>query len=106
MLNNMDRFANLPKDTHVYCAHEYTLENLKFLSTIDVEGVATSKMLNEVTEKRDADIATVPTTIGRELEYNLFMKCREEKTQQLVNRKSPVDVMARLRELKNQFRSV
>ena len=105
MLKNMDRFGTLPLDTHVYCAHEYTLENLKFLSTIDADGVATSKMLNDVTEKRNAGISTVPTTIGRELQYNSFMKCREERTQFLVNRKSPVDVMARLRELKNEFRS-
>ena len=106
MLNNMDRLGKLPLDTKVYCAHEYTLENLKFLSSIDPNGSATSTMLNEVTEKRNADVATVPTTIGRELEYNLFMKCREELTQSLVDRKSPVDAMARLRELKNQFRSV
>ena len=106
MLNNMDRLGKLPHNTEVYCAHEYTLENLKFLSSVDPNGSATSNMLKEVTVKRTADVATVPTTIGRELEYNLFMKCREESTQSLVDRKSPVDAMARLREMKNQFRSV
>lgn len=106
MLNNMDRLGKLPHETQVYCAHEYTLENLKFLATIDPYGSATSKMLNEVTDKRKAEVSTVPTTIGRELEYNLFIKCREEATQSLVDRKSPVETMARLRELKNQFRSV
>jgi hydroxyacylglutathione hydrolase len=33
----MDRFATLPKETQVYCAHEYTLSNLKFLNSIDPE---------------------------------------------------------------------
>jgi hydroxyacylglutathione hydrolase len=101
MLANMDRLATLPPATQVYCAHEYTLGNLKFLSSIDPE--ASSTILDEVIEKRNADISTVPTTIGREMQYNLFMKCREERTQKIVNRKSPIDTMARLRELKNSF---
>jgi hypothetical protein len=37
------------------------------------------------------------------MEYNLFMKCREEKTQTLLGHKAPVQVMATLRELKNKF---
>jgi hydroxyacylglutathione hydrolase len=101
MLRNMDRLGALPSATQVYCAHEYTLGNLKFLASVDPE--CSSKILEEVSQKRDALISTVPTTIGRELEYNLFMKCREERTQTLLNRKSPVDTMARLRELKNKF---
>jgi hypothetical protein len=48
-------------------------------------------------------MSTVPTTIGKELEYNLFMKCREERTQSIVGHKSPVDVMAQLRVMKNKF---
>ena len=67
---------------------------------------ATSQMLSEVTGKRDAGLPTIPSTIGRELEYNLFMKCREERTLTLAKRDSPVEAMARLRELKNQYRSV
>ena len=107
MLRNMDRLGKLPSETQVYCAHEYTLENLKFLSTIDSEGVAISKMLDEVTEKRKSDVSTVPTTIGRELEYNLFIKCNEAKTQSLVDRTGdPEETMKRLRELKNVYRSV
>ena len=101
MLHNMDRLGALPPATQVYCAHEYTLGNLKFLASVDPE--CSAEILEEVSQKRDASISTVPTTIGRELEYNLFMKCREERTQTLMNRKSPVDTMARLRELKNRF---
>lgn len=101
MLKNMDRLATLPPATQVYCAHEYTLGNLKFLSSVDPE--VSTKVLAEVIEKRNANVPTVPTTIGREMEYNLFMKCREERTQALMNRHNPIDTMAILRELKNKF---
>ena len=30
MFNSLDKIKNLPKDTKVYCGHEYTLQNSKF----------------------------------------------------------------------------
>lgn len=105
MLKNMDRLGNLPPETQVYCGHEFTLENLQFLSTIDTHGSGTSEMLAYVAKKRETGESTVPTTIGRELEYNLFMKCREPITQKLLDRQSPTETMTRLRELRNQYRS-
>jgi hydroxyacylglutathione hydrolase len=106
MLKNMDRLGNLPAETQVYCGHEFTFENLQFLSTIDTHsGSETSEMLADVTKKRETGEATIPSTIGRELEYNLFMKCREPLTQKLLDRQSPTETMTRLRELRNQFRS-
>ena len=106
MLTNMDRLGNLPAETQVYCGHEFTLENLQFLSTIDIDSKSTLQMLEEVQKKRIDGVPTVPTTIGRELEYNLFMKCREKRTSTLAKRDTPIETMARLRELNNQFRSV
>ena len=106
MLTNMDRLGDLPAETQVYCGHEFTMENLQFLSTIDTDSKSTSQMLEEVMKKRIDGVPTVPTTIGRELEYNLFMKCREKRTLTLTKRDTPIETMARLRELNNQFRSV
>ena len=37
MLNNMDRLAELPADTFVCCAHEYTSGNYKFNASVDPE---------------------------------------------------------------------
>ena len=103
MLANMDRIASLPPDTHVFCAHEYTESNLKFLASID-DGPACSSMLSEVVAKRRANIPTVPSTVGRELEYNLFMKCREARTQELLKCRNAEETMGTLRKRKNDFK--
>jgi hydroxyacylglutathione hydrolase len=35
MLASLDRLATLPDDTRVYCAHEYTLSNLRFAAAVE-----------------------------------------------------------------------
>jgi len=104
MLNNMDQLRTLPYNTKVFCAHEYTESNLKFLSSVDP--VVCNSVYEEVKMKRSAGIPTIPSTIGKELNYNLFMNCREERVQLLVNQAgcSPVDAMASLRTMKNNFK--
>jgi hypothetical protein len=54
--------------------------------------------------KRGLGIPTVPTTIGRELEYNLFMKCRESRTQELLKCRNAEETMGTLRKKKNDFK--
>ncbi len=100
MLKNMDKFAKLPPETQVFCAHDYTESNLKFLASVDPE---CGKVLEDVQNTRGKGLPTVPSTIGKELEYNLFMKTRDPRVQQLVGADSAEETMARLREMKNTF---
>jgi hydroxyacylglutathione hydrolase len=102
MLNNMDLIAKLPSDTLVYCAHEYTENNYKFLSFIDPTNC--NAKYEEIKSLRKTLIPTIPTTIQEEMRYNLFMKCRDLSTQRLTNTSNAVDAMATLRNLKNDFR--
>lgn len=101
MLKNMDRFGRLPPQTQVFCAHEYTASNLKFLASVDPDGCG--KVLDDVLEKRSRGVPTVPSTIGKELQYNLFMKTRDAKVQSLVGTGDAEATMAKLREMKNNF---
>jgi len=104
MLNNMDQLSTLPQTTKVFCAHEYTESNLKFLSSVDP--VLCNSIYEEVKMKRSDGVPTIPSTIGKELNYNLFMKCREERVQLLINKAgcSPIEAMASLRTMKNNFK--
>jgi len=102
MLKNMDRFAALPSDCLVYPAHEYTESNLKFLASVDPEGSET--VYADVRERRARGVFTVPTTIGAELTYNLFIKTREERVQTLVGTPGDAEAcMNKLRAMKNTF---
>jgi hydroxyacylglutathione hydrolase len=102
MLTNMDRIATLPPTTQVFCAHEYTQSNYKFLNAIDPDRCGGK--YEEIIELREANIPTIPTTIGDELQYNLFMQCRDPILQsKLGTIDDPIATMAVLRQRKNEF---
>ncbi|CAJ0946973.1 unnamed protein product, partial [Mesorhabditis belari] len=96
--------ASLPDDTRVYPGHEYTSSNLKFAKHIEPNNqdvIAKLKFSLDCDAKKQP---TVPSTIGEEKKINPFMRVNSNEIQKQVSAISPVDVMAKLREAKNQFR--
>jgi hydroxyacylglutathione hydrolase len=74
MWQSLQKLMALPKDTTVYCGHEYTQANAKFALTIEPDNAALMKRAKEVDAMRAASKATLPTTIGVELETNPFLR--------------------------------
>jgi hydroxyacylglutathione hydrolase len=74
MWQSLQKLMALPRDTAVYCGHEYTQANAKFALTIEPENAALVKRATEVDAMRTAGKATLPTTIGLELETNPFLR--------------------------------
>ncbi|KAK9811025.1 hypothetical protein WJX73_007364 [Symbiochloris irregularis] len=71
------KLSKLPKDTQVYCGHEYTLSNLKFAIKADGANQAVKDKLDWAQRQRDAGHATIPSTIGEELATNPFFRCED-----------------------------
>ena len=78
MHTSLQALAILPENTKVYCGHEYTLSNAEFLASVAPENQKISQRLNEIREKRQANLATVPSTIREEKETNLFLQAKTE----------------------------
>ncbi len=89
MLGSLDRLAALPPDTLVYCAHEYTLSNLRFAAAADPETPDVAERLAEAQRLREADIETVPSSIDIERRTNPFLRSREAS----VRRHLPADLV-------------
>lgn len=89
MFANMARFAALPDETAVYCAHEYTQGNGRFALTIEPDNEALAARMAEVDEARARGEATVPTTIGLERATNVFMRAND--VQELARRRTAKD---------------
>jgi hydroxyacylglutathione hydrolase len=102
MQANMERLSTLPPETLVFCAHEYTQSNYRFLAHIDEESCG--EKYEEIVSLRSRNLPTVPSTIDSEMRFNLFMKCHDPKLQSILGTSTAVDTMRQLRELKNQFR--
>jgi len=99
--------ASLPLETLVYVGHEYTLSNLKFALHIENESEAVKSKIAWATKRRAENLPTVPSTIGDELSFNPFMRVNQltvRKSVGLDEKATPEEVMAALREAKNNFK--
>ena len=88
MYDSLAKLKSLPSATQVYCAHEYTLNNLNFTieylqneharspSHANAPATDYSRLREQLSAKRTQGLATVPTTIGFELRYNLFFRAQ------------------------------
>ena len=74
MHSNLQRLAQLPPETEVYCAHEYTLSNGRFALSVEPGNEALVRRMEAVEAARARGEATVPTTIGLERDTNPFMR--------------------------------
>ena len=110
MTVSLGKLASLPEDTQVYCAHEYTLSNLKFALAVEPNNPATRQYLEECQARRARDEATVPSTIRRERNVNPFLRCDQETVKQAAEaqagrRLNQPEVFAVVRKWKDGFRS-
>ena len=110
MLASLDRIATLPDDTRVYCAHEYTLSNLRFAAAVEPGNADVLETLEAVRELRARDGITLPSTLGHERRINPFLRCREPAVRAAAEARAgnplpaPVDVFAVIRAWKDGFR--
>ncbi|WP_297894257.1 hydroxyacylglutathione hydrolase [Shewanella sp.] len=74
MLHSLNQLANLPANTQVYCAHEYTLANLKFALTVDPNNTALQAYARQAAELRAQGKATIPSSIALEQAINPFLR--------------------------------
>ena len=74
MWNSLKKLMELPRDTEIYCGHEYTAANARFALSIDPDNTALQNRAKEVDLLRDKGRATLPTRLDRELETNPFLR--------------------------------
>ena len=92
-----EKLAKLPTDTLVYPGHEYTKSNAKFASK-----VLQNEALTKLTEFCETGKETCGVfTIGDELNHNPFMRLDDPSVLKATGKNEPVEVMAQLREMKN-----
>jgi len=110
MLASLDKLASLPPRTRVYCAHEYTLSNLRWAVHVDPENAALATFEQYAVAQRQAGTPTVPSDIELEKRCNPFLRVREPEIVQAATRwagkalSEPAEVFAALREWKNGFK--
>ncbi|MFI2810246.1 MULTISPECIES: hydroxyacylglutathione hydrolase [Microbulbifer] len=109
MYASLSRLGALPPETLVYCAHEYTLANLRFASAAEPGNSTLQKRISETESLRAHDRVTLPSTIGEELATNPFLRChipalaRCASNHGADDNPGEVEVFASLRQWKDNF---
>jgi len=110
MLRSLERIAALPDQTRVFCAHEYTLSNLRFAAAVEPGNADVLASLEAARALRDRDAITLPSHLGLERRINPFLRCREPAVRAAAeahagrNLPEVVDVFATVRAWKDGFR--
>jgi hydroxyacylglutathione hydrolase len=110
MYQSLQKFAALPDQTLVCCAHEYTLSNIRFAQTIEPTNTALTDWAKKATQLRASSIPTVPTTIGFEKQVNPFLRCDLSEIQHVATQQAnyPIQIgsqtLAIIRKMKDEFK--
>jgi hydroxyacylglutathione hydrolase len=105
MWASLRRLAALPPTTRVWCGHEYTAANARFAVTVDPDNPELAARVAEVRLLVEEGLPALPTTIGRELATNPFLRADVEAVKIGIGMAGddPVAVFAALRDRKNRF---
>jgi len=74
MWHSLNKIAALSGHTKVYCAHEYTLPNLKFARAVDADNPALAERIIADKARRKLKQPTIPSSIGVETATNPFLR--------------------------------
>ncbi len=106
MWASLKKLRDLPADTTVYCAHEYTSGNGRFARMVERDNPALLARLDQVDKLRAKGLATIPTTIAVERASNPFLRADTNAVAKAVGMEpgtDPARVFAELRRRKDAF---
>ena len=105
MWESLDKIMQLPDETLVYCAHEYTKSNLEFALTIEPRNEDLKCRGAGVLALREKNLPTVPTTIAEEKKTNPFLRPHSDFIRDAIDMgdKTNIEVFAEVRKRKDSF---
>ena len=99
MWESLSRLAQLPDDTKIYCAHEYTASNARFAVSVD-DDPALKVRAEAIFAARERGEPTVPTTLAAEKATNPFLRAPRLRP----GAGSPAEAFAEIRAAKDGFK--
>lgn len=105
LYQSLQKLAQLPADTKVYCTHEYTLHNIRFALTLEPGNRKLVQRKYDTEVLRDASLPSLPSSISLELETNPFLRCfsMEIRSSLQLQTAPPVEVFRTIREMRNHY---
>ena len=103
MYDSLNKLKSLPKETKIYCGHEYTLSNIKFALSIYPDNQDLQKYANWVESQEKEHRPTIPTTLSDQLLCNPFLRCDTDQFMKFFDTQNATEVFAKMRSAKDTF---
>ena len=105
MWQSLKNLRQLPLDTQIYCAHEYTLNNARFAVTIEPHNEELKLRMQKILGLRAKNIPTIPSLMSEEIETNPFLRADQKELQTAIGMvgMSAEKVFAHIRLSKDHF---
>lgn len=106
--SSLQRLRDLPDETTVYCAHEYTMGNAKFAQSVEPGNQDLMDRIQEIIALRSEGKPTVPSNLGLEKRTNPFL--RVDVSEEIRKNVNVIDgdddsvAFAKVRSAKDHFR--
>ena len=91
MFDSLNKIKKLPKDTEIYCGHEYTLKNANFCLANDPNNSKLKEKILKIKKNLDNNLPSIPSILADEIECNIFLKAKN------------LENFSKLRDLKDNF---
>ena len=101
-----DKLGKLPKETLIYCGHEYTLSNYRFALSVDGKNEDLLQANSRAVALRAQGIPTIPSTIEAEFKTNPFLRVYEKNLQEScgIGTLDPIQILHNVHDMKNKFK--
>ena len=105
MWQSLQKLMALPKETLIYCGHEYSKSNADFALTIEPGNVLLQQRSAEIRTLRDAGLPTLPVSLAAELAQNPFLRpeCHEIQERLGMVGLPLATIFSEIRRLKDRF---
>ena len=106
-VDSLQKIRRLPADTQIYCAHEYTLDNIGFARWVEPDNPVLLQRDDDDMAKQEQGTPTVPSSLQLEMNSNPFLRFDQpgviRAAEQYRGKKlvSAVDVFAAIRDWKD-----
>lgn len=105
---SLQRLAELPADTRVYCTHEYTEANLRFALAVEPGNLELQQCVITVEQLRANGRPSLPSTLELQRAINPFLRCDQRAVITAAQQRDPAtstpdEVFATLRTWKDTF---
>ena len=105
MLQSLNKIKKLPKDTMIYCGHEYSYKNAEFCIKYDSSNTNLKNKFIKIKELRSKNLPTIPSSLEEELKSNIFLRCDQNDLKIKLNMRNreDIEVFTKVRDLKDSF---